>query len=294
MKKKILQILVILIFIGAHGCIRNNDKILDDAKSKTKNDNQTGKDSISTPYAQQLDTTDECDYYVDSNEADLMIKKFESDFYTSGLNKKFWIETCVLQALKKFLDSNSRYDGFRFFLGKNKGVLSPKSNLQVVPTVSSNSSDPNEKHTNAFGSVIPILPCVPSQLMVNLPARDAVDKINLFGIKFRKEQMEGLRSSAAFDQLSLGIWMSRCKIDKILSLYTPENNLDGLMAICAAYRQDDTRRERGERKYPVQSTFIFIPTKNGIPDWKVVPPPPPGWNKIAGFNHGSLCPQICN
>jgi hypothetical protein len=244
-----------------------------------------------------ISDSSDCDYFVKRDEADLMEKKFKSVFYKELPIKEFWIEACVVKAIHKFLEENQTYDGVRFFLGANRsGLFQPKPVLLVTPTTKASASSSVEQHNNQFGVPIELENvCKSETLLVNESYGSAFEKINLFGKKFRKELVEGQRNPAGMDPLSLGIWMSKCKIRSLIKLYTPENNLDGLMAIAAAYYKDDARREQGERKYVVQSTFIFVPTRNKERYWEIVPPIPSNWQpKNGGVNHGSLCPNVCN
>jgi len=246
-------------------------------------------DSINKPLA----VIDECDYYVDSNEAMLMIQKYMADFDNNRLTDEFWISRCAIESIKNFLSNNPTYDGVRFFLGAKMVGLVNRSILLVAPTTRSNSTSPNEKHTNQIGVTIPVSPCNPGELEMNLTVGDARKKINQFGDKFRNESIEGQRSSASIDPLSIAVWVSRCKIDSIMAVFSRHTTLNGLMAICAAYYKDDARRRGGERKYVVQSTLIFVPTENGRTlNWSVVKPPV-GWKDTNAFNHGELCPQQC-
>lgn len=255
--------------------------------------NDTGQNNKSVSLTAA--TLTDCDYYVPKGSADSMIDKYKTDFSQPGIKDHYWIEECALMSIKKFLDDKKdEYDGVRFFLGKSKKLFNPKSLLLVVPTKKQLAPTATEKHLNCFGINIPAQGCTPSELQMNLSLTDQRNAINLFGKDYRKEALEGQRKPAGIEELSIGIWVSKCKIDKIVSLFTPANKLDGLMAVCAAYYEDDERRRAGEREFVVQSTFIFVPTRNKDTVWSVVPKPPQKWTKDAGFNHGELCPQICN
>lgn len=285
--KKIIQILITCITLaGSFACTNNTgDNPPDEKKGDT-----TKKTSQTSVKSAKVETND-CDYYVDSTSADKMIKKFDSDFYKAGLTKQFWIEKCVLVSIKTFLDNNQDYDGIRFFLGQ-RTILPAKSSLLAVPTMPSPSPTASEKHSNQWGVPVP-LSCAPSQLILNIPVRDAINFTNLFGKTFRYESTEGQRSSAAIDQLSIGVWISRCKINALYEVFKQPSTLDGLMAISAAYFTDDQRRAQGERKYVIQSTLIFVPTERNVLKWNTVKPPKE-WADSGGYNHGELCPQICN
>lgn len=282
MKKQYLIIFAMLTISCNHSSTENN--IPTELKDLAKNNKVLNlADAAST----------DCEYYVPRGSADSMINKYKTDFAQPGLKDQYWIEECALMSIKKFLDDNKEYDGVRFFLGKIKKAFNPKSTLLVIPTQEAVTPTQTEKHTNCFGINIPISTCKPSELQMNLTLTEQRNTINSFGKEYRKEAFEGQRKPAGIEELSIGIWISKCKIDKIASLFTPANKLDGLMAVCAAYYADDERRRRGEREFIVQSTFIFVPTRDKQLAWDVVPKPPEKWRN-AGFNHGSLCPQICN
>jgi hypothetical protein len=286
---KRLHILIVFFVAGVsfHSC--NNAETEKIGKNQPDSLNTIRLDSTN----KTASVTDECDYYVDRAEGERMIQKYMAAFDNNGLTDNFWISKCAIQSIKTFLDNNPTYDGVRFFLGAKLVGLTTRSVLLVTPTTKSNSTSPLEKHTNQIGVDIPLGTCNPGELEMNLSVGEARKQINRFGEKFRDESIQGQRSSASIDPLSIAIWVSRCKIDKMMDVFTQHNTLTGLMAICAAYYKDDARRSGGERKYVVQSTLIFVPTENGrVLNWNAVPPPA-GWKSADSFNHGELCPQQC-
>jgi hypothetical protein len=282
--KKIAQIFfMVLILMGFYACGEKDDK--NDVNSNKPN--SKGVDTLAV-----VDTNG-CDYYVENKVAEIMIKKYETDFHQKALAKQFWIDKCLIMSIKVFLDNNSGYDGVRFLLGVEKKLIGKKSTLVIVPTIPSTTGLPYDRHVNQFGVSIPLANCESNQEYINLPATEGLNRVNRFGLDFRKESQEGQRGTAAIKPLSIGIWISKCKIDKLVELYKPASNLDGLMAIAASYYEDDERRKRGDREFVVQSTFIFVPTVNQTPNWGIVKPPK-GWKDTGGFNHGELCPRICD
>jgi hypothetical protein len=263
-------------------------KTKEDAKSDTTNNIQGNTDEDSP-----FDAT--CDYYVDSLKAYRMIKKYDSVFLTYNPTKTVWIEKQVLVGIHNFLEANkATYDGVRFTWVKESGTIT----LLVSPTVSSATGVQYQRHTNKYGVPIPLAGDFnPRNIKINLPDTTAVRIINQFGKYHRMETTEGNRETAPenYRPLSASIWLHPCKIEAMYDLFTTHGAaLDGLMAFSAAYYEDDPRRyQRNDREFEIQSTLIFIPTRKGVPDWSVVRPEQK-WKDSGGFNHGELCPKICD
>jgi len=288
--KKIFQILISATFlICIYSCSDTGQK--ETTQSGTRNaSTKKLEDSLFAAFA-----TD-CDYYVDSSEAALMIDKYEKNFEPDkyGLVKEFWIEKCVLTGISEYFRAHPRADGVRFFFGAGqKSYESPFiPKLQVVMTTPAKPQSQLEKHLNEFGVTIPLTNCTPSAIDINLPINRAYEMIDTFGYKFRGEGSLGQRYPARRDPLSLGVWIARCKIDSLMKLFNSTSSLDGLMAISASYYKEDSRYQVGYRKYIVQSTLVFVPTIGGVKNWDIVKPPPS--KSGGGLNHGELCPDICN
>jgi hypothetical protein len=290
--KKIIQLLGVVILWGSiYSC---NGTSSDHAIASSKDTSKTKRPSIPINSKQSIDSSDDdCDYYVDETEAGKMRDKYNRNFNKPGLIPQFWIEKCVLTAVHAYLTSGAEdYDGIRFFLGAKKDGTKWQSTLQVIPTLRVPNPTPSERHTNQIGTEIPLPSCNPSEIKMNLPFGEAQDMIDDFGEQFRKERSRGQRNPAGVDPLSIGIWLSKCKIEKLNKLFTEHGELTGLMAIAAAYYKDDERRQRRERKYIVQTTMLLVPTTaNKALNWKIVAPVR---KTDETFNHGELCPDVCN
>jgi hypothetical protein len=240
-----------------------------------------------------------CDYYVDYHEAQAMIAYYIVHHKPNRIQTNFKIEKSILIAIKHFLDNNrDSYDGVRFFFGAKKSwFLAPtKATFIVVPTKLRRNPTDYEKHENIWGPVINFGSQRSQDLKLNQSKEEAEEEINDFGEKFRGEQVRGDRESAPNTgkaRLSIGVWVSKCKIDSIVKILESNESLNGVVALAASYYKPDTRIS--ERKFLDQSTLIFVPTDStNEPLWTVVPKPLDAVPKDAGLNHGSLCPNICN
>jgi len=251
-----------------------------------------------------LDTIqEECDYYVDFQNADDMIKKFKADFRKEGtanpilnLTDKFWIDACVFRSLDAYFTANGKgFDGVRFY---NIGKL--KSQIMIVLTSEVQSPSSTDQHTDRYNDIIPLEAGCVSFRNINLGSFISKNNYNDFGEKYRKEVRTGDRSSApiSHDALSLGVWMAKCKINAIAKILVDNSdNVNGMIIYPAAYKNLIDNPNRIGQKYPVQSTLIFVPGKNiNSPAWELVTPPPNLIKEVksGGFNHGQLCPQICD
>ncbi|MEO7264748.1 MAG: hypothetical protein ABIW38_07535 [Ferruginibacter sp.] len=243
----------------------------------------------------------DCEYYADKATAEKMMRYYNDFLRPKNIQTDFVIERCVFESIKNFFDANPNvYDGIRFFLGARKNWFLGKtySTFFIVPTIKNEPYPSIHQHTNNWGNIINYANCNSNEVKLNTSKNDASSEINKYGKKFRKEQRFGDRESAPEknDHLSLGIWISQCKIDTICKILNTHPDLPGVKAIAAAYYEKGDITRRSNRKHDIQSTFIFVPIDNiGNPIWSVVPKPPAF--KIleeGGLNHGQLCPQICD
>ncbi len=247
---------------------------------------------------------DVCDYYLDSGTAKQMIQYYMTNYQPRfNINQTdFFIEKCVFESIKTFFDANTQtaYDGVRFFLGLERKNIFSKwyATFFVVPTVKDpHPMPPLKAHTNMWGNLIPVFGCNTLDLYINQEAAMAKSEIDKFGSKYRNESTNGTRESAPqntiFDQLSIGIWMNRCKIDSIAETFKKYPFLSGIKAISATYFAAN-QGNRYDRKYDEQTTLVFVPIDySGNLRWETVPPPPANLAQ-GSYNHGALCPQQCN
>lgn len=262
------------------------------------------KNYISKPNTNphQLTTPpEECKYQLNIEEAQKMIKYYDALFDADRLTKEFCLPPCLFSAINTFLiQHQNEYDGVRFFIvAKRKFLGKLKSKLLIVPTKPANPITPTNKHQNIWGNVITLTNCVlPDDVYMNIEASTASKWIDDFGEEFRGETTRGDRESAKKGPLSLGIWMKSCKVKKINEfLNAHSQEFDGIVAKAGAYYSSDEMYEHGEREYETQSTLIFIPTKNCTINWQSVKDTKDFIETKRPkdvFNHGELCPQICN
>ncbi len=289
--KKILPAMAaILIF----SCAGNEEK-----KDEIKQPQAT--DTVSTIPVSAGDIVDNCDYYITETDGRNMIDKFINTYPTlsnsagNKLTHEFWIDSCELSSLINFFNTNgANCDGVRFCFINNKN-----SGLAIIPTVPSLTPSATSQHTDRPDLKIKDL-C--SAITKYLNIADHQNKMNVFGSKFRKEATIGDRKSAKIDSLSASVWYSKCVMLKLAKLVTDKaNNLNGITAFCAAHLKIEANAIKLGQVYPYQSSLIFVPTYgvSHLPNWDIVMPPPSIDKSVyktlsGGFNHGQLCPQICD
>jgi hypothetical protein len=289
MKKWNLLTLIIIVMIIFSAC-NNNEKKTEVVPASLKTDTITSL---------MADSTECDDYYITQNEGEFMIKKF-NDIYprlagTIGhqLIPQFWIDSCEISSIVAFFNTpNGKLcDGVRFC-----SIEKGHSGLVIVPTSAVVPSSETFRHTNRWDLPITNLCKVPTTARyINIPNAQAMM------VKF-DETFRGEKSEELLDSLSSSVWMRKCVIEKIYATINDKSKkLNGLMALCAAHFRKEARADRLGQKYANQSTFIFVPTEGNEHKlvWKVVNPPANFDKekyriKDGAFNHGELCPQICN
>ena len=271
--------------------------------NETKTNNTVAPQTNDSPVVTQNKAIDKaviCEYYIDEKKGQDMIDKFENTYpklvgssATHKLTDEFWIDSCVISSLVSFFDANSICDGARFYFIGDK-----KTNLVIVPTFPPSSGSLPPRHSDMWGNIVTDL-CGTSGYL-NMSENDGKTGRENFGTSFRMQTSSGEAPSAKHDSLSSAVWFDECVLRNIGNLVLDKTNgLDGVMAFCAAHLEfEHTRRTIGQQ-YENQSTLIFVPTKGRTPYWKIVSPPPAidaaAYKKTSGaFNHGQLCPQICD
>jgi hypothetical protein len=272
-------------------------------EKKTDEANQSPKtDTISNIGKINADTTiADCEYYITENDGKNMIDTFLAIYprlansASHKLTNSFWIDSCELSSLIDFFSTTGAdCDGVRFCFINDRNA-----GLAIIPTVKSATPSETSRHTDRPDLKI-MDKCRGGSKYFNIA--DHPNKMNTFGSKFRQETTAGDRKSAKLDSLSAGVWYSRCVILKLARLVTDRaNNLNGITAFCAAHLKMEASASKLGQLYPKQSSLIFVPTYGAshIPNWDIVMPPPAiaksaYETKSGAFNHGELCPKVCD
>lgn len=297
MRIKQLQLLLLGVVIGsAISCnqVEKNEPIKQAEQPKIENINEN-------------DTITDCDYYVDQNTTREMIndfafryKKSSSPSPVRGLLDSLWVDSCVFTALRNFFDTADRnYDGIRIF-----HIGNTNTRLLFVPTSLVTPSTTTYQHLNRFDpeSKINLRTNCSSTIVINNDEILSRKLIDDFGVKFRKETARGNRLSSNHDSLSAGVWFSKCKIQHMARVLEDRTkDVNGMIVYSASYlRRPSNYLEIGQ-KHERQSTLILVPGKKTgstyEANWSAVSAPTAALVekvKFGGYNHGSLCPNICN
>lgn len=274
-----------------------------DGNPESRPDSASSEKSLQARYAGSNCTGLANIYFVNKQDALDMITHFKTEFHgKAGLPvemKKFkdsvWIDSSVIKAFSDFLDLNIRdYDGVRIV---NVAYANDSSGIFLVPTTAAGSG--HEEKWNAY------VPVSSSPVFRNFNSDTGIvnPMARKFKTLFRKQTNPEIIGSTTFDSLSAKIWLSSC-VFHLLSdtIQASKGKLDGVKIYFGAYKEITLRRQLFQ-KYANQSTVILVPTNPDAawgrhkPDWDAVKTkfkalnwaPDPG-----GYNHGELCPQICN
>ena len=274
--------------------------------------NQTDATTIDSAgiTAQNLEPVMDCtglsNFYIEEVEGRQMIDSFANIYRKENtkdtvhaLSKEVWIDSCVINAYHQFLDTAKDFDGVRIYLGANlvPGAEFPGQRKQhkaffiMVPT---KSTQPN--HEDIWGDVLKKT-CISAYKHFNLPAGLAKQLENKYRREYREESTLGDRGTAKIDSLSVSVWISKCvfkEMARVLNIGT--NNLDGMRMYAGAYNKKDPAKHPGQA-YQFQSTILFVPTKEyggkHIDDWSITKKDKTTEKFFVGYNHGTLCPDIC-
>jgi len=237
---------------------------------------------------------------VDSAVADAMIKLFSKHYIKEGsatpildLEKSVWIDSCVIAGFTKYFKDHNDFDGARFYSGAKSS--NNKSTIILTPTTKNTGSGSN-KHLDALSANITVEPinCNKEFKNFNLSENEFHRLKDKFNHDFRKNNL--------VDSLSISVWISSCVFTGLTELIRANNTLlDGVNVYFAAYDELKPSGRRGQ-KYKHQSTIIIVPTmpnrRGGHRDnWEILKVSPLYQKYInfdGGFNHGELCPDVCN
>lgn len=275
-----------------------------DDNTESKKDSASSAKSLQARYAGSNCTGLANIYFVKKQDALDMITHFKKEFHgKAGLPvemKKFkdsiWIDSSVIKGFSDFLDINIRdYDGVRIV---NVAYANDSSGIFLVPTTAAGAG-----HEEKWNAYVPI-PGAPTFRNYNTDTGIVNPMSRKFKTLFRRQTDPEIIGSTAFDSLSAKIWLSSCVFHLLAdTIQASKGKLDGVKIYFAAYKQVAPNRVLFQ-KYANQSTIILVPTTPNAawgrhkPDWDAVKTkfktlnwaaPDPG-----GYNHGELCPQICN
>jgi hypothetical protein len=298
MKPKLNNVCLSFFIILLTACNSNSGK-KDQPTDTTKTANATA-DSVALD---DVDCSTIGNFLVSSQEADKMIKKFRSVFKktnTAGEIKNmvdsFWIDASIILAYQNlFATEPSNYDGIRLhFLGRaNSG---DSTDIALVPCKAN--SNGTGFHDEVYGNKITV-PGNTEFKNYNVTNQQIIEPRKHYGRIYRNEKVPGQVSTATIDSVSKSIWFSKCVLDALKRyLASSELGLDGVRVYCAAY---DTKRQGSSQLKDIQSTVVLVVTRpDGVgrhkSDWSILERKfrnDPKFN-IGGYNHGELCPRICD
>lgn len=293
MKQKFLRISLGLFFVtGFWACNAPEDK-----KAPVIEKQDTAK--TTTP-VKALITRDACDgvgnLTVSDDTAKVMIRTYDSIYRKAGtpnerrnLTKSVWIDGMLIGSLADFLESSQgrSYDGVRFM--NTATSINRESSVHMVPTKMGATAD---NHMNDWGPGKFSLRDGSLLNFINYNTRQDV-AFNLMG-NFDRLYRTETNIPLNKNPLSSGVWISKCVFLSLRDLIDiPNENLNGIKLIMGAYNHFIVPKIPGQFNQ-FQSTLIIVPTSpDGSERWDVIKQRT-NWIKDAGYNHGALCPQVCN
>jgi hypothetical protein len=322
MKKKFITVSVLLLSICIYSCNSGGDKEISDADSVNRralNESLTAPGEVDP--CEGIDGIDICknaggigNFVLNVDSALAMIDRFSKVYKKDNqqrnikaLDSVYWLDRCIVFAIENFLKTEKnpngslKYDGIRIYMSceiNADPVSFPnqqyqrKTSVFIFPTMRRDNPPAGKSEHQDDRVQIRTAGCQPSPFLQ--PNNIADPKITKFDEAYR-------RSSATMGSLSTAIWIDSCVVftlAKILRL--PNANLDGANINMAAYGELDIAR-RPSQGFQMQSTTVIAPTNlvNGIHvnNWKIIDCLFRHSSKElpdGGFNHGELCPKICN
>jgi hypothetical protein len=255
---------------------------------------------------------------IPTDKSKIMIAQYRSLFEThpngsgqkiTALKDSIWIDKSSVIELEKLLIDNKQYSGYRIYHTSNPAEseatspepFKPKTNITFLPTIKVNDVNTLDKKFTKPGSYkTPYLKSYTDAepLLQNF---ESVYSSNLSNIGNKKVQSQGVM----FDREVILIMAKILKNDELL---TPplKRNLNGINVLSASYIGNEALGDTpaGMVNPPSrQSTFIMVHSREVggrvENDWEILDMiymylKSKWYGVLGGYNHGELCPQICN
>ena len=246
-------------------------------------------------------------YRVIESEGRQMMERFDKIFKHVGmanpllpLSDSVWIDASVIDSLSKYLEAHHEYDGIRIFncaydkldqTTHHGQKYDYETSVLFQLTSPSVNTEGKPGHRNEESARFDFSLNNTEFKNFNLDSAEAAILKRRFDSIYRKT-ISPSSSSDRIDSLSIGVWFATCVISEISEYLKNQAGYDGVWVYSAAY---DKKIARGQIK-DIQSTFVIALTqsdgKSGHkPDWKA---DKNNETFADGFNHGDLCPDICN
>ena len=268
----------------------------------------------SNPEEALLDCSGTGNFFIPSKKAKEMVSHFcgiyrkdDTGREIAALVDSVWIDSSIIVSLAHFLDSSDRHDGVRIYNGaytsldatNHPGQKYPnESTVVLVPTITRTSTALGQStHQDDYATfTMPDAYKKTEFKNYNLSKKE----VDTLKIKFQKlyrleTNPDDLYSKR--DSLSRAIWFDQCVIIKLAQfLKDPNNHLDGVRIYSGAYDSFSSRTGDSQNKSN-QSTLLMVLTSVGHNDnWKFLDNKYMNDNKfkMASYNHGELCPKLCD
>ena len=268
----------------------------------------------SKPEEALLDCSGTGNFFISSNEAQKMIKHFWGIYRKDSAGREIkplldsvWIDSSIIVSLAAFLESSDQHDGVRIYNAaystldatNHPGQKYPnESTVVLVPTITRTSTPQGQSvHQDDYTKFqMPGGSKVPDFKNYNLTKPEVetlkVQFQKLYRLETNPDDLYSKR-----DSLSRAIWFDQCVIIKLAQfLKDPNNHLDGVRIYSGAYDSFSSRTGDSQNKSN-QSTLLMVLTSVGHNDnWKFLDNKYMNDNKfkMASYNHGELCPKLCD
>lgn len=270
--------------------------------------------NTSAPEEALTDCSGTGNFFISSTEAQDMIKHFWGIYRKDSAGREIeplldsvWIDSSIIVSLASFLDSSDQHDGVRIYNGaystldttNHPGQKYPnESTVVLVPTITrTNPAQGQSAHQDDYTKfTMPSSSQKTGFRNYNLSKKE----VETLKLKFQKLYRLEKNSDDLYskrDSLSRAVWFDQCVIIKLAKfLKDSKNHLDGVRIYSAAYNSFSSRTGDSQNK-PNQSTLLMVLTSVGHND---------NWGfldskymkddkfKMASYNHGELCPKICD
>ena len=254
---------------------------------------------------------------IEATQAQKMMTTFVNIFGKEGgatirsFEPVYWLDKCVVKGIANYLRTQTgpggkKLDGVRIYMAceltdnpsYGTDPYRRRTSVYIFPTITQIAVPPATSDHQTVQQKIPLTGTCSSVYLQDYAIADAQHRA--FNSVYRKEGTAKLK-----DSLSKAVWLDSCIIftlEKLIQL--PNANIDGANVNMVAYDATitPTMPVRGRFK-DIQTSIILVPTHmvGGVRKdyWEITDclfdhAKAMGWAPPGGFNHGELCPQVCN
>jgi hypothetical protein len=295
MLKSIFYIFLIPSSIFLFSC--DGNKKTQTEKKPANQDNEKHK-PLNLNFANDIcDSIGTANFIITKKEARDLTNHYDTTFrkanYGSGIkapDELYWIDACTITAIWRYLDTLTNADGLRIYLHTYRQLGRNITSIYFVPTTYIDATH----HKEIINYKFPLDCSGFDNYFIRTKKNE--QQIRDFDSIYRQNPRH--LPTAPRDSLSKAVWINKCVFKSINRLIEDNSEyIDGVHIEIGVYKSKNIIQHPGQ-KHTNQSTFIIVPTHNRVDDLDIIDQAII-LNKLkpftgGAFNHGQLCPQICD